>query len=33
LLERHGYAIEVVESRRAALGGANFMVRFIEDEG
>ena len=33
LLERHGYTIEVVDPRGAALGGANFVVRFAEDDG
>ena len=32
LLERYGYVIEVVEPRRASLGGANFVVRFVGDE-
>ena len=32
LLERYGYAIEVVEPRRASLRGANFVVSFVRDE-
>ena len=33
LLERYGYTIEMVNPRGAALGGANFVVRFVEDNG
>jgi len=33
LLERQGYTIEMIEARHAALDGANFRVRFLEDTG
>ena len=33
LLERHGYTIEVVDPRCAALDGANFVMRFVEADG
>ena len=33
LLERHGYTIEVADPGGAALGGASFLVRFVEDNG
>ncbi|MDE0534321.1 MAG: sensor histidine kinase [Albidovulum sp.] len=35
LLERYGYSIELVDPRGSALGGANFLVRFVtgEDNG
>ena len=32
LLERYGYAIELVEPCEAVLSGANFLVRFVGDE-
>ena len=32
LLERYGYAIEVIEPRRQALSGASFLVSFVGDE-
>ena len=32
LLERHGYTIEVVNPRKASLGGANFVVSFVGSE-
>ena len=32
LLERHGYTIELVEPHGASPRGANFVVRFMEDE-
>ena len=32
LLDRHGYVIEVAEPHGMPLGGANFIVRFGEDE-
>ena len=33
LLERHGYAIELVDSGDEAPGGANFVVSFVQDDG
>ncbi|MDE0617543.1 MAG: ATP-binding protein [Rhodospirillaceae bacterium] len=33
LLERQGYTIELADPRSAALGGATFVVRFVEDDG
>ena len=32
LLERYGYAIEVVETRRSSLGGADFVVNLAGDK-
>ena len=33
LLERQGYMIELADPCSAALGGATFVVRFVEDDG
>ena len=33
LLERHTYGIDVIDPHRSGLGGANFVVRFMEDSG
>lgn len=33
LLERHGYTIGLADPVGAVLGGANFVVRFVEDDG
>ena len=33
LLDRYEYGIEVVDPREGSLGGANFVVRFVKEEG